>query len=507
MFSSTKSPPTSPAVPAIDGGFTSFTGGTTSVVVPSDVTSITALVIGGSGGGGGASTTATIGAAGGGGGALSYSTIAVTPNETLTVTRGTGGARGTVASINGSAGGDSYIARSGTNLILAKGGAGGLGSTSGSTANTGGGAGGDAASGIGDVKNSGGKGGDRYSTTLSGGGGGVAGYSGTGGAGGTSASAATDGSGGGGGGGSPYNTTITGSGGGTLFYGEGSNGVAGIASAGGLYNGGLGSSLGGSHEFGNGFGFSVQGGGAGGIKNSGVGDDGGTGSDGVIRILWGSNKSFPSTNVGTNTISLFASVTSSTDTITVPAGVRPGDYIILLDYADDSSAVPASTRPSGFGSIFSATNATTFTRVNYSDRVILSESYAGTVLTGMTGNTAIQKFLLVFRGTAGYCEFIDDNTNSQLETTSAPTTQTITLSSLDPYTDGIPISFAFFKGSSGITSTSQLTFSGATFIQGTSNIYYCGYKIYSQATTSVSDSISMQDRGTNTMCSFAVRGF
>jgi UDP-N-acetylglucosamine transferase subunit ALG13 len=506
MFSSTKSPPTSPAIPAIDGGFTDFTGGTTSLVVPSDVTSITALVIGASGGGGGTSTTATIGAAGGGGGALSYSTIAVTPNETLTIEVGDGGARGTPSSINGSAGGDSYIARGGTNLILAKGGAGGLGSTSGSTANTGGGAGGDAASGIGDVKNSGGKGGDRYTSTLGGGGGGVSGYSGTGGAGGTSASAATAGAGGGGGGGAPFSTTSTGVGGGTLFYGAGSDGAAGTAST-GQQDGKLGSSLGGSTEFGSGFAFAVQGGGDGGTKNTGVGNDGGTGGDGIIRILWGNNRSFPSTNVGTNTISLFASVTSSTSTITVPAGVRPGDYIILLDYADDSAAVPASTRPSGFGSIFTATNATTFTRVNYSDRIIVSESYAGTVLTGMTGNTAIQKFLLVFRGTAGYCEFVDDNNNSQLETTSAPTTQTVTDSSLDAYVDGIPITFAFFKGSSGITSTSQLTFSGATFIQGTSNIYYCGYKIYNQATTSVNDSISMQDRGTNTMCSFLVRGF
>lgn len=506
MFSSTKSPPSSPTVPAIAGGFTAFNGGTTSIVVPSDVTSITALVIGGSGGGGGTSTTATIGAAGGGGGALSYSTIAVTPNETLTVVRGSGGTRGTPSSINGSAGGDSYIARSGTNLILAKGGSGGLGSTSGSTANTGGGAGGDAASGIGDVKNSGGKGGDRYTSTLAGGGGGVAGYSGTGGAGGTNASAATAGVGGGGGGGAPFSTTSTGVGGGTLFYGAGSNGAAGTAST-GQQNGKLGSSLGGSTAFGGGTTAEVQGGGGGGEKDSGVGKDGATGGDGLIRILWGSNTAFPSTNVGANTISLFASVTSSTETITVPAGVRTGDYIVLLDYADSSTATPASTRPSGFASIFSSTNATTFTRVTYSDRTVLSESYAGTVLTGMTGNTAIQKFLLVFRGTAGYCENYGSDTNSQIETTSAPTTQVITETSLDAYADGIPISFAFFKGSSGITATSQLTFSGATFIEGTSNVYYCGYKIYNQSTTSVSDSISMQDRGTNTMSSFLIRGF
>ena len=91
--------------------------GTYSFIVPTAVTSISAVAIGG--GGGGASDVNDGG--GGGGAGLQYrNDIAVTPGETLTVVVGSGGAPG----VNAATGGSSGVYRSGTQLVYATGGSG-----------------------------------------------------------------------------------------------------------------------------------------------------------------------------------------------------------------------------------------------------------------------------------------------------------------------------------------------------------------------------------------------
>ena len=91
--------------------------GTYSFLVPTSVTSISAVAIGG--GGGGAANTNDGG--GGGGGGLQYrNDIPVTPGETLTVVVGSGGASG----VNADSGSGSGIYRAGTQLVYATGGAG-----------------------------------------------------------------------------------------------------------------------------------------------------------------------------------------------------------------------------------------------------------------------------------------------------------------------------------------------------------------------------------------------
>jgi hypothetical protein len=139
--------------------------------VPQGVTKIHAVAIGGGGGGGGLYTF-RMGRSAGGGGALSctdlYSDvgISVTPGETLEVKWGYGGNRGLggyAASNtlgNGTDGGDSYIKRGSTYLLLAKGGSGG----SKTVASAGPQLGGQASAGIGDIKFSGGVGGTAIET-------------------------------------------------------------------------------------------------------------------------------------------------------------------------------------------------------------------------------------------------------------------------------------------------------------------------------------------------------
>jgi hypothetical protein len=125
---------------------------------------------------------------------------------------------------------------------------------------------------------------------------------------------------------------------------------------------------------------------------------------------------------------------------------------------------------------------------------------AGSTLTGMD-STENQKILLVFRADGGTSGGSSVSQLFEFDTTSAPATQTLIDASRNSYLEGVPVSFAFFKGSDGITPGTDITFSGAEFISGTSNVYYLGYKIYTQTTSSISDAISMTDRGTNSLVS------
>ena len=161
---------------------------------------------------------------------------------------------------------------------------------------------------IGDGGGNGGKGGrDSYNTA---GGGGAGGYSGNGGDGqdNINSTLATDGSGGAGGGGSTGNRDSSlygGSGGGVGLLGEGTSGAAGtfdsndggtsINRAGKGGSGGTDGDYGSSGSTAGNFG----GGGRSGLQfsNSNV-TAGSAGASGGVRIIWGPNRSFPSTNTG-----------------------------------------------------------------------------------------------------------------------------------------------------------------------------------------------------------------
>lgn len=251
----------------------------TSWIVPAGVTQISAVTIGGGGGGGGGESGRDEGVTGGGGGGLAYGTFAVTPGETLTITVGLGGNGGGSGS-DGSAGGTSSIARGAT--VLLGGGGGGAGrERSTSTVNGG--------SSSGTERTGGGTGGTSGGTTnTGGGGGGAAGYSGNGGNGGTSGSG-TNGAGGGGGGGGATNAGQGYGGGGVGPYGEGASGTGGP-----LNSTGTGGSSGGDGSRPAG---GPYGGGGGGCDDDTNGS-GGNGHPGVVRIIWGNGRAYPSTDTG-----------------------------------------------------------------------------------------------------------------------------------------------------------------------------------------------------------------
>lgn len=258
------------------GTVTYTTAGTYTWTVPTGVTSICVLCVG-PGGACGAGQSG-----GGGGGALAYANaISVTPGANYTVVVGSSGSTDS-----------SFAVQGGSTLVLAKRGD--------SSVGTSGAAGGAAASCVGDAKYSGGAGGNHGTLNgylYGGGGGGAAGYAGNGGAGGSGGSG-TSGSGGGGGGGAGYPSSFDNyvgrGGGGVGLQGQGSSGAGGVGSSSAVAGQGGGGS-GGTNGDVTGKG-GQYGGGTGG--NYGTGQSAFSGADGAVRIIWGPNRSFPSTNTG-----------------------------------------------------------------------------------------------------------------------------------------------------------------------------------------------------------------
>lgn len=244
------------------------TPGTYEWLCPAGVTSVCVLAIGG---GGGAPSEDF----GGGGAGLGWkNNIPVVPGQSYTVVVGHGGA-------GDEDGGDSYFIDAST-----------VCGRKGSKNATGGAFTGDG----------GGNGGTGGNGTWPGGGG-AGGYTGDGGNGAIGNSKNDNGSAGDGGGGGGGAGWWTGGGGGTGIYGEGASGAGGISTSdsspdnGG--GGGSGGQQGSCHQItiNNGqqsaIGGGTYGGGAGRSANNQR-----NGAGGVVRILWGDGRAFPSTNVG-----------------------------------------------------------------------------------------------------------------------------------------------------------------------------------------------------------------
>lgn len=241
------------------------TPGTYTFVVPTGITSVSAVCVGGSGGN-------QIWDCGGYGGNLRYkNNIAVTEGDSLTVIVGAGG-----AGPSGTGGNSSFVDVS---VVCARGGQAVGGSQTGTDAGDGGG-----------------NGGASYTSPGGGqhhGGGGAGGYSGNGGNGdnGYYIGPAQSGSGGGGGGGGGQYNQASGRGGGVGLYGEGVNGAGGS-------NGGTGGAGSGGNSTNPQYVVATQqyGGGAG----SDWYGQAQAGAPGAVRIVWSTAlpREFPSTNVG-----------------------------------------------------------------------------------------------------------------------------------------------------------------------------------------------------------------
>ena len=283
------------------GDATYVTTGTYSWTAPAGVTSVSVVAVGGGGGGG-----FTWSSGGGGGGGLGWkNNIPVTPGQSYTVVVGQGGPSNSNANAAGSEGGNSYF----ISLTTVAGYGGGRGGPT-STAATNGYGGGF----FGDGGGRGGNG--AFDGNWQRGGAGAGGYSGQG-AEGVAASgvAAPVGSGAGAAGGHYSSTFGVPAGGGVGLLGRGADGVARGQFLGG--GGGSGGANGVGGEASGESGLRIINGGAfgGGGGGSGTSYGGGWGGGGAVRIIWGANRAFPTTNAGSSTVVIAvatATVKSST---------------------------------------------------------------------------------------------------------------------------------------------------------------------------------------------------
>jgi hypothetical protein len=249
------------------------------------------------------------------------------------------------------------------------------------------------------------------------------------------------------------------------------------------------------------------GGGGGGVT---AGFNGVSGLRGAVRVLWGNTPEFPSTSVTLNTLSVVASANSSGSTITIPSSVLPGDTVVLIDFSIQGGSI-VNNVPTGFTQISTFLNSTgggtpTFGRMTMSYKQILSAAEGGTSITGISDGFP-KKIMLVIRGSRGYSVSSSLSVGGTAYTVSTPPSQTASATSWDSYAFGIPIVIAGFYGSSGISTSTDISFSNGTFVAGPDNTFWVGYRIYSQSTTSYSDTISMTDRGDNALCVVSTAGY
>jgi hypothetical protein len=253
-------------IPTGQAAFT--TEGTYSWVAPANVTSICLVAIGA--GGDGAYGNNSVCSGGSGAGLVWKNEVSVTPGSSYQIVVGSRVANGN--------GGNSTAFNA-----IAYGGKGGILGSSKSVS------GGGYSFGSGGTSYGGGTGGSSGvsggSLDYSSGGGGAGGYSGNGGAGGGDTSSA--GAGGGGGGGTRGGGS--GGGGGTGILGQGTSGSGASKAGGGAGVGGGGGSGGGNGNY-------PSGGNYGG--GSGTGQNWIRSGKGAVRIIWGENRAFPSTNTG-----------------------------------------------------------------------------------------------------------------------------------------------------------------------------------------------------------------
>lgn len=493
-------------------------------VVPENVTYISAVAIGGGGRGGDVATSTSKAAGGGGGGALAYSNkIPVTPGESLTIN--VGNLQNRPAS--------SSIMRGNTTLLLAAGGLDGNNNT-GTNASLGG-SGGLASTSIGQFCFSGGNGANGATSTVAGntspqrrgaGAGGAAGYAGVGGNGATyynGESSPTNAGGGGGGaaggGGSTSSNLFNGGdGGGVGLYGLGSSGSGGLlgSSSNGNLDGDTGSSLDGDtfNFFRTGTGDQLDystgfGGGGGGARysSSSTAQYGRPGKSGAVRIIHGTNETYP-INSTTNNISFVRSVTSSGSTINLPADIQIGDFFILQDLADYTTntytgSIPSFQAPVGWEFLKDSSNTTTFTKYYCAYLLATSEnitSLPNLVVTGHGGTTSYNsKVLLQFRAekTVAIYRNVEQNA-ANIDLSTQPATVSINQATF-PYSRGMSIVLAFFRGSSTITAGTNVNHIGANYVEGAAGTNtIVSFKIFDQSQTTLQNSITMADVGTNT---------
>lgn len=186
--------------------------------------------------------------------------------------------------------------------------------------------------------------------------------------------------------------------------------------------------------------------------------------------------------------------TTAVNNFTTPAGVIANDLCVLINIAQNSTfgSIPAAAVPSGFTQISTATGgASNNVRIVLSCKILASEDI-GSTLTGMTGNSLNQMYVVYFRMSKPIASFSQTGT-SQI-TTATPTNQTISTSAATKFP---VLAYAYYSTSGTLGSTGFSPTEDQTVTWTNSAVKF---KIYHGVTVS-DHTISMADFGTNYMAS------
>lgn len=142
-------------------------------------------------------------------------------------------------------------------------------------------------------------------------------------------------------------------------------------------------------------------------------------------------------------------------TITIPATVLPGDYMLFFDYGRDGSNPPTKVNPSGWDELFDASSSNTNQRITVSSRIAIGGDEGATV-TGQASSIRSIKQLLVFRPTKAIENVIPQGTFGS--TTSNPAALVATCAGFAPPV----IVIGYYASQVAFGDLTPLTFSGDT---------------------------------------------
>jgi hypothetical protein len=249
------------------------------------------------------------------------------------------------------------------------------------------------------------------------------------------------------------------------------------------------------------------GGGGGGADNN---TEGGTGGQGVVRIVWpGSTRSFPSTDVWMSEVitTVIETQSSTSGSITNRASAQAGDLAVLMN---QSSTVGAQSNPSGWTRIVNEEANVPVLTVWY--RIIQSGD-AGASVT-MTGGSAPSSEMILLRKASGTISSAAVSGGTIQFSAGIPTTQVQSATTAT----GPFVVFGAIAFNNNNIGSSDMYFTGG--VAGSGNVepayVYTGangdlsrqgfmrFRIYDEAPSADVSVVCTRDVGAQTMASFII---
>lgn len=175
--------------------------------------------------------------------------------------------------------------------------------------------------------------------------------------------------------------------------------------------------------------------------------------------------------------------TSTSASITIPAAAQAGDLAILYDLARSIASAPTLVTPSGWTTLSDLQQSPVSAVLSYK---ILAAGEPGSTVTGMDGNSADAKSLVVLRATPALAGVTVTDLNEEA-TTGNPSAQTIEALTSYPY-----VVYGVCGGRGALPDWASAWYSNS----GSVGYQRLAYQIYN--TAGASRSVDCDDSGTGT---------